>query len=271
MEIYIMAILFMGITLFVRRKEAFIFRWQPQRSTWLAIGTGLLAFAFSAGILLFPETPQIQRFIHYMFIYLLCGFIIPWAVNLFVDQKALSGMGIKKEKWLLSLLVGIGISLFMSMAILFQADFSQMDWGKFAKASFVLSGAGGLFELFLYYSFIHTRLEKAFGVIPAIVLSAFLYVLWHTGTQIPLEADPVAAYFKLFAVGIMYQSVFSLTRNVLIIWPFFHWSGVMIDFVINISELDAPAQNLPWAIAFLVAMIISGIILYLIKKSKQME
>jgi membrane protease YdiL (CAAX protease family) len=187
---------------------------------------------------------------------------------LFVDKKLLSGMGIKKEKWLLSLLVGVGISLFMSMAILFQADFSQMDWAKFAKASVVLCGAGGLFELFLYYSFIHTRLEKAFGVIPAILLSAFLYILWHTGTQIPLETNPVAAYLKLFAVGIMYQSVFSLTRNVLIIWPFFHWSGVMIDFVINISELDAPVQNFLWAVTFLITMLVSGGIFYMIKKQK---
>ncbi|HJL17121.1 MAG TPA: hypothetical protein RMH99_15755 [Sandaracinaceae bacterium LLY-WYZ-13_1] len=130
-----------------------------------------------------------------------------------------------------------------------------MDWVRFAEATVVLSGAGGLFELFLYFGFVHLRLERAFGVLPAVVLTAILYVPWHVGTQLPLEPDPLFGAVKLLGVGLFYQSVFSLTRNVLIIWPFFHAVGVMIDFAVNLETLDRPAIELPWALASIAAML----------------
>ena len=37
-----MGLVVLGIVLVVKRKEAFSFRWQPERGTWVAIGTGLL-------------------------------------------------------------------------------------------------------------------------------------------------------------------------------------------------------------------------------------
>jgi membrane protease YdiL (CAAX protease family) len=125
----------------------------------------------------------------------------------------------------------------------------------------VLAGAGGLFELFLYYGFIHLRLEKALGTIPAILLTSILYVLWHTGTQLPLEADPLLAVVKLLGVGLMYQSVFSLTRNLLVIWPFFHAVGVMLDFAVNIGEVERVSAAFLWAVGALVLMAASGALL----------
>ncbi len=75
----------------------------------------------------------------------------------------------------------------------------------------------------------------------------------------------MAAAVKLFGIGMMYQPVFSLTHNLLIIWPFFHLSGVMIDFVVNIGAVERICDNLPWAVGTVIAMAAIGALLAWIK------
>jgi membrane protease YdiL (CAAX protease family) len=261
---FFMAVVFLVIALVVRRKEAFQLRWQPTRHTWIAVGTGVLAFAFSASMLLVGTDSLAAKVIHRAGIYVLCGVAIPWGYALLVERSGLAGLGLVREKWKLSLLLNLILAGLMSLIIVFEADWNALHWGNLAKASVALVGAGGLFELFLYYGFIHLRLEKAFGMIPAIVFTALIYVAWHTGTQLPLEADPVAAVWKLLWVGVMYQAVFSLTRNLWVIWPFFHGVGVMIDFVVNIGEVDRVAADFPWAVGTLIAMAALGAALTLL-------
>jgi hypothetical protein len=52
-EVLIIGAIFFVIALVVRRKDAFQFRWHPTQHTWVAVGAGLLAFVFSASLLLF--------------------------------------------------------------------------------------------------------------------------------------------------------------------------------------------------------------------------
>lgn len=269
MEQVIMAILTLAVVLVVRRKEALRLRWAPNRYTWAAIGTGLLAFALSASLLVVPRGALAGRIIHFGLIYVLCGFILPWGILLWEGKgKGLAGMGAGRERWLPSLLINLALGGLFSLLILFQADLQAMDWGQFGRAVVVLSGAGGLFELFLYYGLIHLRLEKAFGMLPAILLTSLMYVSWHTGTQLPMEPDLWAGVLKLLAVGVMYQSVFSLTRHLLVIWPFFHAAGVMIDFTINIGDLQTVSQALPWALATLAGMALSALALAWLAKRR---
>jgi hypothetical protein len=99
------------------------------------------------------------------------------------------------------------------------------------------------------------------GTIPAILATSGIYVLWHVGTQLPLEADPVDAVWKLFLVGVMSQSVFSLTRNLLTIWPFFHAVGVMLDFAVNLEAVDQVVNDFSWAVGTVLLMFITGVVL----------
>ena len=260
MELFFMALITITIALVLRRKEAFRFRWQPDRHTWTAVWAGLSAFILSASLLLFERGSLAARFIHFGLIYVLCGFVIPWGYLLFVERGPISAMGVKRDGWSVSLMVGLLMAALFS-PVLLKSDLGDIDRQEFIRVAFVLTGAGGLFELFLYYGFIHLRLEKAFGIVPAILATSFLYVLWHTGTQLPLEPDPLAAMWKLFLVGVMYQSIFSLTRNLLIIWPFFHLAGVLLDFAVNIGAIDIISQDFGWALGTLVAMGICGLVI----------
>jgi len=261
MELLVIAVIFFMIALVVRRKEAFQFRWQPMRHTWAAVGTGLLAFAFSASLLLFKEGSVVTRVIHYGLIYIVCGFVIPWGYTLLIERDTPAAMGLKRERWVLSLILSLVAAGLFVPILIFQGNLGGIGWGQVAKASFVLTGAGGLFELYLYYGFIHLRLEKAFGTIPAILVTAAIYMLWHAGTQLPMEPDPVDAVWKLFLVGVMSQSLFSITRNLLTIWPFFHAIGVMLDFAVNLEAVDQVVGDLPWAIGAVAVMVATGVVL----------
>jgi membrane protease YdiL (CAAX protease family) len=267
-EITIIGAIFFLIALVVQRKEAFRFRWQPTRHTWVAIGAGLLAFVFSASLLLFEPGSLPAQLIHNGLIYVVCGAAIPWGYTILVERDTPAALGLKRERWVLSLILSLVVAgLFVPM-LFFEGNLASVGWENVAKASFVLTGAGGLFELFLYYGFIHLRLEKAFGVIPAILLTSAIYVLWHVGTQLPLEPDPLYAVWKLFWVGVMSQSLFSLTRNLLVIWPFFHVVGVMLDFAVNIGAVKDIVGDLPWAAGAVVVMAVISVILFIFSESR---
>jgi membrane protease YdiL (CAAX protease family) len=122
--------------------------------------------------------------------------------------------------------------------------------------------------LFLYYGFIHLRLEKAFGTIPAILLTSAIYALWHVGTQLPLQPDPLYAMWKLFWVGVMSQSLFSMTRNLLVIWPLFHAVGVMLDFAVNIGAVEGVVGDLPWAVGAVAVMVVIGAVLVRVRHTQ---
>ncbi len=264
MDLLIIATIFFVIALVVRRKDAFQFRWLPTRHMWVAVGTGLLAFAFSTSLLLFEPGSLSARLIHYGLIYIVCGFAIPWGYTLLVERETPAALGLKRERWVTSLILSLVVAGLFTPIIIFEGNLGAIGWVQVAKASFVLTGAGGLFELFLYYGFIHLRLEKAFGTIPAILVTAAIYVLWHVGTQLPLEADPLAALWKLLLVGVMSQAVFSMTRNLLTIWPFFHAVGVMLDFAVNIGAVEGISHEFPWAVGTVVLMAVIGVALALV-------
>lgn len=269
MEQIFMGVIVLAVVLAAKRKQAFVFHWQPERGTWVAIGTGLLAFVFSAVLLLLDSGSLAGQLVLYGGIWVLCGILIPWGYTLLTERGTVTKLGLRRDFWVRSLIISLALAAFFSIVIIFQADFSAIDWGVLARATIVLIGAGGLFEIFLYYGFIHIRLEKAFGTLPAILLTSAIYVLWHTGTQLPLEPDPWMGVLKLFGVGIMYQAVFSLTYNLVIIWPFFMGMGVMIDFMVNIGELEQISAGFSWAVGTIFVMI--GLALGIWFISRQME
>jgi len=264
MEQVMMGAIVLAVVLVVRRKDIFVFRWQPEKGTRVAVGTGLLAFVLSAVLLLLEPGSLAGHLVLYVGTWVVCGAVIPWGYTLLVEGDSISSLGLRREKWKQSLLIGLGLAAFFSPVFVFQTDWSGVNWNDVGRSAVVLIGGGGLFELFLFYGFIHLRLEKAFGPLPAIVLTAVVYVLWHTGTQLTLEAGPWLGALKLLGVGIMYQGVFSLTYNLLVIWPFFMGMGVMIDFLVNIGDLGTISAAFPWGVGSILAI---GVVVLAVRRA----
>lgn len=268
MTLYILTALALGAVVVFRRGEILAFHWQPDRGVWVALAAGLLAFGLSALILPLGAGTGPARFITFIIIWAGCGFVAPWGYTLLVEKAGVAALGLTRARLGRSLVLNLCLGAMYLPLILSWADLSGLTPATFARGATVLL-VGNLFELFLYYGFIHLRLERAFGILPAILVTSAVYVLWHVGTQLPLEADPWAASGKLFLVGVFYQSVFSLTRNLLTIWPFFVGGGVLLDFLVNIGSLEAVIPEFPWALATLALMALSGLAMAVVlKRSK---
>ncbi len=228
-----------------QRREFFQLRWQPNRHTAAALAVGLLAAAFSTLALAAPQDSFAYGFILWVLIFGLCGFALPWAYVLFVEGASPAALGIRRDRWALSLLVSLLFAAGSVYGMLQQVDLSRFETRHLLTAAFSLN-VGGLFELFLYYGFIHLRLREAFGPLPAIFGAAAIYSLWHIGTELPMHADPVEALAMLLVVGILCQSIFAITYNALAIWPLFFTAGVMHDFIVNLDLPETIGTSLGW-------------------------
>jgi len=88
-----------------------------------------------------------------------------------------------------------------------------------------------VFELIFFYGFLRTLFERAFGVVPGIVLAAAFYSLHHAGFQ--------PEFALLFVVGLLYGTVVRLGNSVLLIFPFFLMVGGIYDVLVKSKVVAA--------------------------------
>jgi membrane protease YdiL (CAAX protease family) len=78
----------------------------------------------------------------------------------------------------------------------------------------------GLFEAIFFRGWIQLRLENAFGAIPAIFLGAAFYAFYHIGYGMTMSE-----VWFFFTIGLQFAFAFRITKNVLVLWPFYTWVG----------------------------------------------
>ena len=124
--------------------------------------------------------------------------------------------------------------------------------GNLYAAVYILTA--GLFEMLFIYGFLRMNFEKAFGILPAILLTSAFYSFHHAGFQ--------PEFLHLFLVGLMYCSVFYITRNMLVIFPFFWGVGALWDVIIS-SEAGEGIKNVEsFVFALIIWLLIAGWFLY---------
>ncbi|MFH0790040.1 MAG: CPBP family glutamic-type intramembrane protease [Candidatus Omnitrophota bacterium] len=161
------------------------------------------------------------------------GFAFPLYYVLIIRKLSLSEFGITRKKWFISLIAGIVFALLL----LFQ--FISEDGKRGQEILLDLEAGGpvfyimvaGIFEVIFFYGFLRQQFENAFGIIPGTILMALFYSFHHVGFQ--------PEFVKLFFVGVMYASVFRITRNALIIYPFFWGVGACWDVLVRFGAMEA--------------------------------
>ena len=152
-------------------------------------------------------------------------------------------MGFTKRKWLASVILNIFfagglLAMFLSKQVPENAISLQNFYGAF----YIL--VAGIFEMTFIYGFLRMSFEKAFGIIPAIIMTSAFYSLHHAGFQ--------PEFLHLFLVGLMYCSVLYITKNMLVIFPFFWGVGALWDVLVS-SEAGDEIRN---PVSFVIALII---------------
>jgi membrane protease YdiL (CAAX protease family) len=156
---------------------------------------------------------------------MLLGIFVPILYNSYIKKRPMSETGITKRYWAASLVIGIGMGIVTylgTLATISLPPFSEL----FPLVLMALSV--GLFEAVFFRGWIQLRLEKAFGAIPAIIIAPAFYSLYHIGYGMTLDE-----LWFLYLLGISFAIVFRVTRNILVLWPFYTWIGGLYT---NISE-----------------------------------
>jgi hypothetical protein len=183
-------------------------------------------------------------------VFILFGFIL--LTNLIVNvllptywvvgyrKQPLSELGITTRHWLPSLILSLLMAGFAWRSL--WPLLAGKDW-----VPHVLYCVLALWEPFFVHSWLQLRFERAFGILPGILLASLGLAAYHIGTY------PPQFVLNLFVVGVVYGVLFRLTRNLLVLWPlawgvagalgtaqggfFFDWTMVPTSVVLLVIQL----------------------------------
>lgn len=223
---------------------------------------GLIMILLSIAMLLFNNEISNILFRDILMI-LILGFLMPLYYILIIKKKSWSVLGIHKNKLAISLVINVvtGLSL-LAMFISHNTKEISFNITSFYAITYIL--VAGIFEMIFIYGFLRYEFERAFGILPAIVITAIFYSLHHAGFQ--------PEFTKLFFVGIMYVTLFYITQNIFSIFPFFWGVGAIWDVLVNSTAGDQLRNKTSFVIAILmfIAMIGISVFIYLfhVKQNK---
>jgi membrane protease YdiL (CAAX protease family) len=202
-------------------------RWKPNRDlavvgvSWLLVVGAL----YTANVIVGPDAGSgLPYFLLYAILAAtLFGVGIPLYWTVVVRQRPLADLGLT-TRWL-----GLSMVLQFVFAVLqYMGTLANVQLPPFEQLVplVALALAIGLFEALFWRGWVLLRLEEAFGIIPAVLLAAFLYAAYHIGYAMPMDE-----MVFLFFIGIMFAVVFRLTKNVFILWPVFQPMGQLVTLI----------------------------------------
>lgn len=220
---------------------------------------GLIMVLLSIAMVLFDN--EISHIIlRDILMILLLGFFTPIYYILIIKKKNLSVLGIHKNKLAVSLAINVitGISL-LAMFISKNTENIVLNINSCYAISYIL--VAGIFEMIFIYGFLRYEFERAFGILPSILITAVFYSLHHAGFQ--------PEFTKLFFVGIMYVTVFYFTYNIFSIFPLFWGVGAIWDVLVNSEAGNQIKNKTSFITAILMFISMIGISFFIYCKSKE--
>ena len=215
-----------------------LFRWEYKVDTTIALIAGSVMIALSLLMIPFSGGSRIDTFMSFFLrdVLMIFGLGVVF-VSKYTDKKGrqiLADMGFTKRKIVLSLILDVVFAV--GLAAMFMKDGMPgniSDITNLYASLYILTA--GVFEMTFIYGFLRMSFEKAFGIIPSILLTIAFYSVHHAGFQ--------PEFLHLFLVGLMYCSVFYITKNMLIIFPFFWGVGALWDVIIS-SDAGEGIKNI---------------------------
>lgn len=205
--------------------------WRPSRDTFTALGSGCVILALSALMRRFSEVnPIFSILIRDIGMLCLVGLFYPlWYMARHGISRATFGLHAEGRRGylILNLLLAVLLLAFLGFS---EAPFTLALFGQGQAWGYVLYVMlAGIFEVVYFYGFQRTLLEQAFGILPAIVLTAAFYSFHHMGFQ--------TEFLRLFLVGLMYGSIYRMAGSALAIYPFFWGVGALYDVLVQSQDI----------------------------------
>ncbi len=240
-----------------------LFRFNFTKETAVALAAGTVMVALSLLMLPFSGSSFLDKAMSFVLRDLLMIFGLGVVfVSLYAGKdgkSALSEIGFSGRKNVLSLILDFifGAAL-LAMFLKEEIPSGLADIKNFYAAVYILTA--GIFEMTFIYGYLRSSFEKAFGIIPAIILTSVFYSFHHAGFQ--------PEFMHLLFVGLMYCSVYYITQNLLIVFPFFWGVGALWDVIVS-SDAGSEIKNAESFIIALVILLLSAIWIFIFKRRKR--
>ena len=238
-----------------------LFRFNFSKETAVAFGAGAGMIVLSLIMLLFGGDSFLDKAMSFVLRDLLMIFGLGIVfVSLYVGKKedGLKTIGFTGRKTVLSLVLDFILAAgLLAMFLKDEKPSGILEIKNLYAATYIL--VAGIFEMTFIYGYLRANFENAFGIIPAILLTSAFYSFHHAGFQ--------PEFLHLFLVGLMYCSVYYITQNLLIIFPFFWGVGALWDVIIS-SQAGNEIKNLESFIIAIVILSLSAIWILIIKRRK---
>jgi membrane protease YdiL (CAAX protease family) len=238
-------------------KDLLKFRWKPGKElvvvgvSWILVVASLYTATIIVGV-------EIGGGIPYFLLYaivtaMIFGIGLPVYWTVFRQKRPISELGITRKNLLLSLILQAIFAL-----IVIPGGFKSLTLPKFEQfvPLICLALTIGLFEAIFWRGWVLTRLENAFGFIPAALIGSILYAAYHIDYDMP-----VSEMVFLFFIGLMYAIAFRLTGSIFILWPLFQPGGQLITLIKEGLELPLIAS-----VGFIEVFIVMVVMLWLSTK-----
>ncbi len=228
-----------------------LFQWRSSNETLIPLVAGLIVVSLSVAMIIVQDMPWLSIIIRDIVQVFIVGIIFPLAF-IHRSDNAFIEFGLSLRKWYIFLPINLILGALMLCMFLSEsppsADF-RVDASVLWKGAFVMCAL--VFELVFFYSFLRTMFERAFGIVPGIVLTALFYAFHHVGFQ--------PEYGKLFFVGLMYATIFRLGKSALLIFPFFLGVGGTYDVLVQ-SQVVSPILYPEIRTLYLSVLILTAVI-----------
>ena len=234
-----------------------LFRWQPSQETLVAFVAGIVMIGLSIALGATEHMPLISIIIRDIG-QISMGILFPL---LYIRQhdSDFASFGFSFKKWYIFLPINLVLGILLLLLLLSDIpppeDFrlnTQVLW----LSAFTMLAV--IFEMVFFYGFLRTLFERAFGIVPGIIFSAFFYSLHHAGFQ--------PEFGNLFFVGLMFVVVYRVGNSILLIYPFFLGVGATYDVLIQSKEV-APVLY-PEIRTLYLTMFMLGIVIWMWIKSQ---
>jgi membrane protease YdiL (CAAX protease family) len=182
-------------------------RWQPGRDTAIALLTALLMLpVYYIGT---HNHGLIGLLVFVIFGNGVLNVLFPAYYLLVIRREKPEQLGITTRRLWLAVLLSALCSLFAWKGL--QRELAAHA-GVDLLPQLIFNGLI-LWEPFFVFGWLQLRFERAFGILPGIVLAAASFGAYHLGTY------PLSGVAGLVLFGLVFAILFRTTKNLLVLWP----------------------------------------------------
>ena len=238
-----------------------LFRLNFTKDTAVAFAAGAVMLALSLLMLPFMGGSLADKIISFVLrdFLMIFGLGVVY-VSLYAERNkdGVKAIGFTGKKTALSLLLDIVFAAAL-LAMFLKEGRPQgiLEAKNLYASSYIL--VAGVFEMTFIYGYLRACFERAFGIVPAILLTAAFYSFHHAGFQ--------PEFLHLFFVGLMYSAVYYITQNLLIVFPFFWAVGALWDVIVS-SEAGEEIKNFESFAIALAILALSAIWIFVVRRKR---